>query len=258
MADVKTQPINGRALARTYHDNGDGTFSEVVTTNATSTSTQTVQGGAAAGAAPAGNPVETALLASTSPTAVAPGQVVPTAGNILGSTAMMAPVFAGDAGVDSVGSIGFDYRGNTSWIGEPIPVAIANYVFNGAANDRLRGNVNAGALVTLAAQAAGTVNSADQTNYNGRGAQVSVNVSAITTATLTINIQGKDSVSGVYYTLLSSTALATTGLTNLTVYPGVPVTANASTPQVLPRTWRVQAVVTGTSVTATVGASVIV
>lgn len=30
MADINTQPINGRAIARKYHDNGDGTWSEVV------------------------------------------------------------------------------------------------------------------------------------------------------------------------------------------------------------------------------------
>lgn len=32
MADVNTLPINGRAIARKYHDNGDGTWSEVIAT----------------------------------------------------------------------------------------------------------------------------------------------------------------------------------------------------------------------------------
>ena len=78
-------------------------------------------------------------------------------------------------------------------------------------------------------------------------------------ATVTVNVQGRDAASGVYYTILSSPGIVATGFTNLTVYPGASTTANASTPQPLPRTWRVQAIVTGgsASVTGTVGASVI-
>lgn len=138
-------------------------------------------------------------------------------------------------------------------------VLSASLSYNGASYDRTRGNVDTGtALVTLAAQAAGTVNSADQTNYNGRGVQVTVDITAATAMTLTVNIQVKDLASGKYVTVLSSTALAGIGTTLLTVYPGAAVAANISAPLPIGRTWRVQAVVTGTSVTATVGASVIV
>lgn len=133
-------------------------------------------------------------------------------------------------------------------------------LYNGATADRQRGNVDTAALITLAAQAAGTVNSADQTNYNGRGVQVVFDMTVATTTSVVINIQGKDAASGKYYTLLSSAAIVTAVTTVLTLYPGAPLTANVSSPQVLPRTWRVQAVVTGGSsaATATVGASVIV
>lgn len=123
-------------------------------------------------------------------------------------------------------------------------------------------NHDKAALLTLAAQGAATVNGADQTNLNGRGVQVVVDITAIsgTSPTLTVVIQGKDAASGKYYNLLSSAALNATGTTLLTLYPGAPTTANASSPQVLPATWRVIATVggTGPSVTATVGASVIV
>lgn len=122
------------------------------------------------------------------------------------------------------------------------------------------GNVNTAALITLAAQGAGTVTSADQTNKQGRGVQIGINITAIGgTPTLTVTVEGKDSVSGVYYTLLASAAISAAGFTLLTVYPGAPSTANVSAPQVLPMTWRVKAVVAGTtpSVTATIGASVI-
>lgn len=129
--------------------------------------------------------------------------------------------------------------------------------FNGSSYDRTRSNVDSAGLVTLSAAGASTVNGADQTNYNGRGAQIVVDITVATAMTLTINIQGKDAISGKYYTILSSAAFATVSTNQLTVYPGSAVTANVSIPMPLPRIWRIQAVVTGTSVTATVGASVI-
>lgn len=131
--------------------------------------------------------------------------------------------------------------------------------YNGATWDSHVGNVDTAALITLTAAAAGTTNSPDQTNYNGRGAQVGVNITVDTTCSALINIQGKDVASGQYYTILASAALATAAFTNMTVYPGAAVTANVSIPQPLPRTWRVQAVLTGVScaVTGTVGASVV-
>lgn len=122
-------------------------------------------------------------------------------------------------------------------------------------------NHDKAALVTLSAQGIGAINSPDQTNINSRGVQIGVNITALTGTgpTLTVKIQGKDAASGVYYDLLTSAALAATGFTLLTLYPGAPVTANASSPQVLPAVWRVVATVAGTgpAVTATVGASVI-
>lgn len=117
------------------------------------------------------------------------------------------------------------------------------------------------ALLTLAAQGAGTVNGADQKNINARGVQIGLNITAIAgTTTVTVAIQGKDAASGQYYTLLQSAAISVTGFTLLTLYPGAPSVANLSSPQVLPATWRVIVTVAGTtpSATATVGASVII
>lgn len=122
-------------------------------------------------------------------------------------------------------------------------------------------NHDKAALLTLAAQTT-SVNGADQTNINGRGVQVGVNITALTgtAPTLTITIQGKDAASGVYYNLLQSAAITATGFTLLTLYPGAAATANVSAPQVLPATWRVIAAIAGTTpaVTATVGASQII
>jgi hypothetical protein len=139
----------------------------------------------------------------------------------------------------------------------PLDVWSLGQMFNGTNWDRVRNNIDTAALLNLAAQGAGTVNSSDQTNFNGRGVQVGINVTAATAMTLTIHIQGKDVASGQYYDMLVSTAIAATGFTRLTLYPGMTNAANVMQNDVLPRTWRVQAVVTGTSVSATVGASVI-
>lgn len=119
------------------------------------------------------------------------------------------------------------------------------------------GPVETGALLTLAAASA-SVNSNDQTNLNGRGIKVVVDITAIsgTTPTLTITIKGKDPTSGKYFILLASAALSTVATTVLTVYPGLTASANVVASDVLPKTWRVEAVITGTTpaVTATIAA----
>jgi uncharacterized membrane protein YccC len=122
-------------------------------------------------------------------------------------------------------------------------------------------NNNLGALVTLAAASAGG-NSVDQNNAQARGVVVGVNISAITgtSPTLTVTVQGKDTASGEYYTLLESTALAAVGFTTLTVLPGVTAAANVAASLPLPATWRVLYAIGGTTpaVTGTIGACLLV
>lgn len=131
-------------------------------------------------------------------------------------------------------------------------LALAGIAFSAQAD-----NSDTQALVTLTAQAAATVNSADLPNATGQGVIVGVNLSTMTSATVTVHVQGKDAASGQYYDLLASTALASTGFTTMTVYPGVVASANVAANAPLPKTWRVSVVVTGTAATGTVGASVI-
>lgn len=144
-------------------------------------------------------------------------------------------------------------RGALTWVG--------NDLFNGTSWDRQRGNVDTGALITHTAASAGT-NSGDQTNFNGRGLKLVIDVTALTgtTPTLTVTIQGKDPVSGKYYTILVSAALAAVATTVLTVYPGLTAAANLTAVDILPRTFRILTAIGGTTpaVTATIGASVIV
>lgn len=78
-------------------------------------------------------------------------------------------------------------------------------------------------------------------NENGRGVDVIIKVSAVPGGgvSATFTIQGKDPVSGDFYTLLASAAITATGTTVLRVFPGATVTANVSANAALPRVFRV-------------------
>lgn len=126
----------------------------------------------------------------------------------------------------------------------------------------LKTEINPTELVLLPAAArTATVVTPDQTNNNGRGCHLIVDVTAAsgTSPTLTVSIEGKDPASGKYYTILSSAAIAAIGTYVLRVYPGETVAANAAASDVLPRTWRVNAVIGGTtpSFTFSVGAVIV-
>ena len=113
-------------------------------------------------------------------------------------------------------------------------------LYNDATYDRQRGNMN----LSLLASASRTVTtaSADQTNYNARGVHVVLDMTAVGTGSVTITIQGKDSVSGQYYTLLAGVAVTTNIVNVYRVFPGSTVTANVSANDIVPRTWRINVV----------------
>lgn len=95
----------------------------------------------------------------------------------------------------------------------------------------------------LTAQTVST-NGLDQVNPTGRGLKCVVNLTAVsgTTPTLTVTIQGKDSLtttSPPYFTELTSASLTAAGVTVLTIYPGVTVTANVAASDVVPSVYRV-------------------
>lgn len=97
-------------------------------------------------------------------------------------------------------------------------------------------------ILASAARTTTPINSADQTNVNYRGIAVVINVSAFTAGTYTFSIQGKDSISGNYYNMLTSAAIGATGVTVLRIYPGMSSVANVANGDFLPRVWRIQAV----------------
>jgi len=133
--------------------------------------------------------------------------------------------------------------------------------YNGTGFDRRRNNVDfTSSAVVVNGASAQTLNGPAQTNFNHKGVQLGLNVTQISASTsITFTIQGQDAVSGAWYSILSSAAISTVSFARLTVYPGVTTAANAAANDVLPRTWRVVATISGPgTATATVGASVIV
>ena len=90
--------------------------------------------------------------------------------------------------------------------------------------------------------------------YRGIRAVVDItNIHAVTPE-LTITVQGKDDVSGKYFTLLASAALTATGTTVLVVYPGCVAAANAVANLPIPKVVRVIVAVADTDAcTYTIG-----
>lgn len=123
------------------------------------------------------------------------------------------------------------------------------------------GNIGGNQDIALITASAVTTSqqSADQTNVNGRGVKVVLDMTTVGTGSVTLTIQGKDVASGKYYTLLAGAAVTTNSTNVYTVFPGATASANAAANDLLPHTWRV--LVTANNVNATtytVGASTIV
>ncbi|AMV25513.1 hypothetical protein VT84_14030 [Gemmata sp. SH-PL17] len=87
-----------------------------------------------------------------------------------------------------------------------------------------------------------TGNSGDLSNKQHRGLHLVIDATAATsTPSVVFTIQGKDPVSGQYYTILASAAITGVSTTVLRVYPALTAAANATANDVLPQTWRVLA-----------------
>ena len=97
----------------------------------------------------------------------------------------------------------------------------------------------------------------DRSNWGARGIHLVIDVTARTsTSTLTVTIQGKDPVSGKFYTILASTAISAVSTVVLKVYPGLTAAANLAANDVIPSEWRVVATVASAgAITATIAAN---
>jgi len=114
-------------------------------------------------------------------------------------------------------------------------------------------------LISGTAWITDTVLVADQKNNDYRGLQLLFDITDTAgTASVTLTIQGKDAVSGKYYTLLAGAAKTAPGSTQMIVYPGCIAASNTVANMPLPKVWRAWLnVPSGDSVKATVGASLI-
>ena len=119
------------------------------------------------------------------------------------------------------------------------------------------GNVDVTVLASAARTAA--VTGSDITNHNGAGvAHIVLDVTADpAAASITVTIQGKDSLSGKYYDILVGAAVAAVGTTVYRIDPRITAVANSIAQDSLPRVWRVNvAVADADSMTYSIGASV--
>jgi hypothetical protein len=118
-----------------------------------------------------------------------------------------------------------------------------------------------GAIQTLSGQTGGTVTASDQTGYNvSRVICVYRQTASSSSPTVVFRLENKDGASGVYYTVLSSTAQTATPTNTvvLTMGAGVASSANVASGFPVARNWRTTVQVSGASatVTGTVGCSV--
>lgn len=138
-------------------------------------------------------------------------------------------------------------------------VAVSSMGFNGTLTEKFRTNVPATLLASAARTA--TTNTPDQTNYNGVGAMLTINVTVEAAAeTLALKLQGKDSISSNYFdicdfgTVYTAATDAPTITRSFLAYPGgtasdyIGITGNGTLAKLVlvPRTWR--AVVTHSAV----------
>lgn len=140
-------------------------------------------------------------------------------------------------------------------------IGVGNFRYNGSGGttgyDREWNNINV--TILTSASRTTTQTSADQVNYNGRGIHVVVDTTVIGTGSITLTINGKDNISGKYYTLLSGAAIVTNTTNVYKVFPGAPATSNVSVNDMIPRLFQI--VVTANNANAatyTVGYSLVV
>lgn len=104
-----------------------------------------------------------------------------------------------------------------------------------------------GLPITAYASAARTTTPTVQSDQSGRGIKgliVVIDTTAVPSSapSTVFTVEGKDPVSGKYFTLLASAAVTGVGTVVLQVFPGATASANLIANSQIPTVWRVKAV----------------
>ena len=228
----------------------DGTEAQPIRTD--SNGNVGVGGGVAAGATDSGNPVKIGTKFNTSLPSPSDGQRVDAQSDTNG--ALVVSLVPGNKGI---GSSALNTDGASAAINGLRSYSITGAINGGGTIDRWRNNMDGTGLASAARTA--TTNSGDLTNYNATAVHVVLDVTTAGTGSITLTIQGKDALSGQYYTLLAGAAVTTISTNVYKVMIGGVVSANVSANDLVPRTWRI--LVThnnANSITYSVGYSLIV
>ena len=204
-----------------------------------------IQGNVASGSTDAGNPVKTGGVYNTTPATYTNGQRTDLQTGTRG--ALKVQLTAPDANAN-IGGATPNADAITQTFYNGLFTNGFSFLFNGSTWDRQRSNIEQSVGIT-ASGATTTQTGADQTNYNGRGVIVVLDMTTVGTGSVTLSIQGKEPTSGKYYTILTGAAVTTNSTNVYRVYPGLTAAANATVNDILPRTWRV--VVTANNANAT-------
>jgi hypothetical protein len=104
-----------------------------------------------------------------------------------------------------------------------------------------------------------TQTQSDQTNNTARGIKVVLDMTNVASSpSVTLEIDGKDTASGKYYSILTGAAVTTVSTNVYTIYPGITTSANVAANDILPHTWRIKVVANNSnSGTYSVGASLL-
>lgn len=195
---------------------------------------------------------------------------LPTGGNVIGKTGIDQTT----PGTTNLVALAANQSINAAQVGG-VAVATGNGVTSTGsqrvtiASDNAAFSVNTNALLPVGTTTGdtgaktATFNGATQTNTSAKGAALVINVGAITgtSPTLVVKMQGSVDGGTTFYDIpQSSTAiLSVSGIYGLSIYPGLSLITGTTTsgsmgsiPQVLPRTWRLQYVIGGTTPSFTI------
>lgn len=121
----------------------------------------------------------------------------------------------------------------------------------------MAGNQHSSGTALLSAARTANAVSGDINTTGSQFLNVVVDITAYTSGSVTITIQGKDIASGKYYTILTSAALAAAATTRLKVGPTITAATNTIAQDYLPAQLRVSVVVAdATPITYSVGYAV--